>query len=110
MRPAAVSNVAVSNVAVSQPQAASGESGTLGQAASSLGGLATTVRVLAVVLVLGALGMGYFLWQQGGNQIPALWTVTIGLVTAVALSVLAELLKFLATLGRAVANLPGQPN
>ena len=85
--------------------------GTLVQAALSLSGLATTLRVLAVVLVLGALGMGYFLWQQGeASRIPALWTVTVGLVTAVALSVLAEMLRFLASLGREVAaQRSGQP-
>jgi len=57
------------------------------------------------VLVLGALGMGYVLWQQGkSSQIPALWTVTIGVVTAVALLVLAELLKLVSALGEAVAR------
>ncbi|WP_161882921.1 hypothetical protein [Deinococcus alpinitundrae] len=77
----------------------------LSRLAKSVGGLRWTVRVLALVLVLGALGMGYVLWQQGkSSQIPALWTVTIGVVTAVALLVLAELLKLISALGEAVAR------
>jgi len=77
----------------------------LSRLAKSVGGLRWTVRVLALVLVLGALGMGYVLWQQGkSSQIPALWTVTIGVVTAVALLVLAELLKLVSALGEAVAR------
>ncbi len=77
----------------------------LSRSAQTVGGLSLTVRVLAVVLVLGALGMGYFLWQQGkGSQIPALWTVSMGVVTSVALLVLAEVLKLLSALGHAVAG------
>ena len=80
-------------------------SARLSRLATSVGGLRWTVRVLALVLVLGALGMGYVLWQQGkSSQIPALWTVTIGVVTAVALLVLAELLKLISALGEAVAR------
>ncbi|AWN22624.1 hypothetical protein DKM44_04745 [Deinococcus irradiatisoli] len=77
----------------------------LARSAQTVGGLRFTVRVLALVLVLGALGMGYVLWQQGkSSQIPALWTVTMGVVTAVALLVLAEVLKLLSALGQAVSQ------
>ena len=80
----------------------------LSRSAQTVGGLSLTVRVLAIVLVLGALGMGYFLWQQGkSSQIPALWTVSMGVVTSVALLVLAEVLKLLSALGQAVAESGG---
>ncbi|GAA4022523.1 hypothetical protein GCM10022631_41330 [Deinococcus rubellus] len=115
---AAKSQPAASKPAASLPPAASGtqalmyeqpaNSARLGRLARSVGSLRWTVRVLALVLVLGALGMGYVLWQQGkSSQIPALWTVTIGVVTAVALLVLAELLKLVSALGEAVARQGG---
>lgn len=72
--------------------------------ARAVGGLSATVRVLAVVLALGSLGMGYVLWQQEGQNIPALWTVTMGIVTAVALLVLAEVLRYFTALGQSVAE------
>lgn len=81
------------------------QSSSLIRSAQTVGGLSMTVRILSVVLILGALGMGYFLWRQGkASQIPALWTVTMGIVTAVALNVLAEVLKLLSALGQAVAG------
>lgn len=81
------------------------QSSSLVRSAQTVGGLSLTVRILSIVLVLGALGMGYFLWRQGrASQIPALWTVTMGIVTAVALNVLAEVLRLLSALGQAVAT------
>lgn len=72
--------------------------------ARAVGNLSGTVRVLAVVLALGSLGMGYVLWQKESQSIPALWTVTMGIVTAVALLVLAEVLRYLTALGQSVAE------
>ncbi|WP_420595891.1 hypothetical protein [Deinococcus sp.] len=77
----------------------------LTRAAQTVGQLSGTLRVLAVVLALGALGMGYFLWQQGeASRITALWTITVGLVAAATLSVLAEVLKLLTAMGQALAG------
>lgn len=70
----------------------------------ALGGLSVTARVLALVLTLGALGMGHVMWHQLKQPITALWTVTIGIVTAVALLILAELLRFFGALGQTVAE------
>ncbi len=72
--------------------------------AKSVGGLSGTVQVLALVLALGSLGMGYVMWQKQSQHVPALWTVTIGLVTAVALLVLGQVLRMLAALGQSVAE------
>ncbi len=93
----------------STPALSSGSSTQrLARSAQTVGGLRVTVRALALVLVLGALGMGYVLWQQGqGSQIQALWTVTMGVVTSVALLVLAEVLKLLSALGQAVSQQRG---
>lgn len=82
----------------------------LARAARSLGAQRWTLRILALVLVLGALGMGYVMWQQGKtSQLPALWTVTIGVVTAVALLIMAELLKVLSLMGQVVSEQNGGP-
>ncbi|AZI43404.1 hypothetical protein EHF33_12150 [Deinococcus psychrotolerans] len=82
----------------------------LARTARSLGAQRWTLRILALVLVVGALGMGYVLWQQGkSSQLPALWTVTIGIVTAVGLLVMAELLKMLSLLGQVVSERQGGP-
>ncbi|TSA81356.1 hypothetical protein FNU79_15215 [Deinococcus detaillensis] len=80
----------------------------LARTARSLGAQRWTLRILALVLVVGALGIGYVLWQQGkSSQLPALWTVTIGIVTAVGLLVMAELLKMLSLLGQVVSERQG---
>lgn len=102
LRPAATEDAAV--LARQRTEQAAQRHPELLRRSRSLGGLSATARVLALVLVLGALGMGYVMWQKQSQHIPALWTVTIGIVTAVALLILAEVLRFLSVLGAAVAG------
>lgn len=106
--PKPVSTVPTPSPVPTAPQAsakAAEQANRLARAARSLGAQRWTLRILALVLVLGALGVGYVLWQQGkASQLPALWTVTIGIVTAVALLVMAEILKVLSLLGQVVSE------
>ena len=66
--------------------------------AESVQGFSGTVRLLAVVLGLAALGLTYVQYQ-GGEAIGALWTLLSGGVGTVALLAFAEALRLLATLG-----------
>ena len=66
--------------------------------AESVQGFSGTVRLLAVVLGLAALGLAYVQYRDNG-AIGALWTLLSGGVGTVALLAFAEALRLLATLG-----------
>ena len=90
----------VSVPAPGSPADTAGEYGSeLLRRADSVGSLARTVGLLAVVLGLAALALSYFQWQAG-NGINAIWTLLAGGVGAVALLAFAEALRLLAALAR----------
>lgn len=71
--------------------------------ADAVAGLGGRLRLLAVILMLAALGLAYFLYTAETPQpLNALWVVIAGGVGAVALTVLATLTRLLATLAQAV--------
>ena len=67
--------------------------------ADSVGTLARTVGLLAVVLGLAALGLAFFQWS-GNAGLSALWTLLTGGVGTVALLDFAEALRLLSALAR----------
>ena len=67
--------------------------------ADSVGALARTVGLLAVVLGLAALGLAYFQWS-GNAGLSAIWTLLTGGVGTVALLAFAEALRLLSALAR----------
>ncbi|MFC5850014.1 hypothetical protein, partial [Deinococcus petrolearius] len=88
------------------PRPASPASGVhaalLGQA-GAVAGLGGRLRLLAVILMLAALGLAYFLYTAETPQpLNALWVIIAGGVGAVALTALATLTRLLATLAQAV--------
>lgn len=67
--------------------------------ADSVGALARTVGLLAVVLGLAALGLAFFQWS-GNAGLNAIWTLLTGGVGTVALLAFAEALRLLSALAR----------
>ena len=67
--------------------------------ADSVGALARTVGLLAVVLGLAALGLAFFQWNAG-TSLSAIWTLLTGGVGTVALLAFAEALRLLSALAR----------
>jgi hypothetical protein len=73
--------------------------------AGSVAGLGGRLRLLAVILMLAALGLAYFLYTAETPQpLNALWIIVAGGVGAVALTVLAALTRLLATLAQVVGS------
>ncbi|KQQ99425.1 hypothetical protein [Deinococcus sp. Leaf326] len=73
--------------------------------AGSVAGLGGRLRLLAVILMLAALGLAYFLYTAETPQpLNALWVIVAGGVGAVALTVLAALTRLLATLAQVVGS------
>lgn len=71
--------------------------------AGSVAGLGGRLRLLAVILMLAALGLAYFLYTAETPQpLNALWVIVAGGVGAVALTVLAALTRLLATLAQVI--------
>lgn len=69
--------------------------------AGAVAGLGGRLRLLAVILMLAALGLAYFLFTADTPQpLNALWVVVAGGVGAVALTVLASITRLLATLAQ----------
>ncbi len=71
--------------------------------AGAVAGLGGRLRLLAVILMLAALGLAYFLYTAETPQpLNALWVIIAGGVGAVALTVLASLTRLLATMAQVV--------
>ncbi len=88
---------------VSVPAASAGQDADLRsellRRADSVGALARTVGLLAVVLGLAALGLAFFQWNAG-TSLSAIWTLLTGGVGTVALLAFAEALRLLSALAR----------
>lgn len=57
------------------------------------------LRLLGLVLLLVALGLGFMQWQ-GGQELSAIWSVAVGGLGALALFALADMAQVVAAIGR----------
>ena len=101
--PAMAAPVPTSEAPVSLASPVAGARAELLAQAGTVAGLGGRLRLLAVILMLAALGLAYFLFTAETPQpLNALWVIVAGGVGAVALTVLASLTRLLATMAQVV--------